>query len=88
VLYIILLLILAVLLFGSSAVIGFLGYFLGFVAAAVALFVLNATYNLDPVVTLAIGIIGFFVLCGVIIAIAKVIQPWELEWMKRSHRDH
>lgn len=83
-LYIILLLILAVLLFGSGAVIGFLGYVLGFIVAAIALFWLSITYQIDPVVAIMIGIVGFFALCGLVMLIASLIEPWELERMKRK----
>lgn len=76
-LYIILLLILAVLLFGSGVVIGFLGYVLGFIVAAIALFWLSVTYQIDAVIAILFGIVGFFALCGLVILLAKLIEPWE-----------
>jgi hypothetical protein len=86
VLYIILLLILAVLLFGASAVIGVLGYVLGFIAAAVALIYASATFELDPLAVAAVGLVGFFALCGLVMLIAKLTESWELERMKRQSR--
>lgn len=83
-LYIILLLILAVLLFGSGAVIGFLGYVLGFIVAVIALIWISVTFQIDPVVAIMIGVIGFFALCGLVMLIAKLVEPWELERMKRK----
>lgn len=83
-LYIILLLILAVLLFGSGAVIGFLGYALGFIVAAIALIWISVNYQIDPVVAITIGIVGFFSLCGLVMLVAKLLEPWELERMKRK----
>ena len=46
-LYIILLLILAVLLFGSSVVLGALGWALGFIVAAIALFWAGVTFGIS-----------------------------------------
>lgn len=76
-LYIILLLILAVLLFGSGAVIGAIGYALGFIAAAIALFWFSTTYQIDPILAILIGIVGFFALCGIAMLLAKTLEPWE-----------
>jgi len=76
-LYVILLLILTVLLFGSSAVIGFFGYVLGFAAALAALVYAKVTFNLDPGLTIGLAVIGFFVLCGAIMIIARILEPFE-----------
>lgn len=76
-LYVILLLILAVLLFGSSALIGFFGYVLGFVAAVAALAYAHTIYELDPVATMILAFVGFFALCGLIMVIAKILEPLE-----------
>ena len=83
-LYIILLLILAVLLFGSGAVIGFLGYVLGFIVAAIALFWLSVTYQIDPVIAIMIGVVGFFALCGLLILILKLIEPWDQKRLEEA----
>lgn len=84
-LYIILLLVLAVLLFGASAVIGALGYVLGFIAAAVALVYASTTFDLDPLAVAAIGLVGFFALCGLVMLIAKLCESWEVQRMNRQN---
>ena len=59
-------LILAVLLFGSSAVLGILGTIAGFIALAIALFLAIAAFNVYPtaaisiVIVIAAGIAGLF----------------------------
>lgn len=63
--YIILLLILAALLFGSSAVIGFLGLFLGFIVAAIAVLWASIAFGLEPWVILLGG-------AGVLIALIPI----------------
>lgn len=65
-LYIILLLILAVLLFGSGAVIGFLGYVLGFIVAVIALFMASVMFGLDAgTIMLIVGAaFGAFLIFG------------------------
>lgn len=83
-LYTILLLILAVLLFGASAVIGALGYILGFIVAAVALVSAAVTFELAPIYVLMFGVVGFFALCGLVMVVAKLVETWELERMKRN----
>lgn len=55
-LYIILLLILAAILFGSSAVIGFLGWVLGLVVVAIALIWAGIAYDLPSEIWVFIGI--------------------------------
>lgn len=82
-LYTVLLLILAVLLFGASAVIGALGYILGFIVAAVALVSAAVTFELAPIYVLMFGAVGFFALCGLVMLIAKLSEAWEIQRMKR-----
>lgn len=76
-LYVILLLILAVLLFGSSAVIGAAGMVLGFIAAAVALIWASIAFHVEPFVVLVIGVAGFFSLLGLMMLVGKLIEPWD-----------
>lgn len=71
-LYVILLLILAVLLFGSSVVLGAMGWILGFAVAVIALAWASITFNLDPLAIGIIAIVGFFALCGLIMLIANM----------------
>lgn len=56
-LYVILLLILAALLLGSSAVIGFLGVALGAIVAAIALFLATATFGIPTEMWVIAGIV-------------------------------
>lgn len=64
-LYIILLLILAVLLFGSSAVIGFMGVILGFIVAVIALVAASVYFAISVEV-------AFMILLGLFFAIIIV----------------
>lgn len=64
----ILLLILAVLLFGSSVVLGGLGYVLGFIAAAIALTYASVTFEITAVEVVLYGVAGFAVLIAVFYA--------------------
>lgn len=58
--YILLMLILAVLLFGASAVIGFLGIVLGFIVAAIALLWASVAFGVEPWVFI-LGGAGFVI---------------------------
>lgn len=85
-LYVILLLILAVLLFGSSAVLGVLGIVLGFIAAFIALTMLGVLYSLTPSYLILIGIAGLAVLVGGFFLFAWIIQPYEIAKMNAQMR--
>lgn len=76
-LYVILLLILAVLLFGSSAVLGAIGFVLGLIVAIIALVWLSMLLGITPVTMLVIGVVGLFGLCGLVLLVCKLIEPWE-----------
>ncbi len=78
-LYVILLLILAVLLFGSSAVLGAIGRVLGLIVALVALVWLSVALGINMITVLIVGFFGFLVLCGLVVLSAKMIQPWEVK---------
>jgi hypothetical protein len=67
-LYVILLLILAVLLFGSSVVIGAFGRVLGFIAFSVALATAAMTFDIDP----ANLVIGILVIIAVVAGAAQL----------------
>ena len=79
-LYVILLLILAVLLFGSSVVLRGIGIVLGSIVAFIALVWFFFVTGLNPIAVLFFGLIGFFALCGLVILVAKIIEPYETRW--------
>lgn len=83
---IILLLILAVLLFGSSALIGATGYALGVGAAAVALIVAASLFKMSAIAILAAGILGSVCLLALIWLIAAIIQPYEIALMEKRRK--
>jgi hypothetical protein len=72
--WIVLLLILAALLFGSSAIFGAIGVVLGFIAAASALGVASFTFQLEPGAIMILGVLGFFIIVGLVIVITAVRQ--------------
>lgn len=78
----ILLLILVVLLFGSSAVLGMLGWILGFVVAAGALIYASITFDMAPGEVLLYGIGGFIVLIGCFFLVAHIIDLFNPELQK------
>lgn len=77
-LYIILLLILAVLLFGSGAVIGFLGYVLGFIVAVIALFIAGVTFDI-PTEAWVVG--------GVVLVAAIGVAHYALESRRKAEEE-
>lgn len=83
-LYIILLLILAVLLFGSSAVLGAIGWVFGLGAGIVALVLIKDRFGLDPGVVIIGGIAGLAALFGLLMLVLKMIEPWEIERMRKA----
>lgn len=72
--WIVLLLILAALLFGLSAIFGAIGVVLGFVAAASALAVASFTFELEPGAIMILGVFGFFVIIGLVVLISAIRQ--------------
>jgi hypothetical protein len=83
-LYIILLLILAVLLFGSSAVLGAIGWVFGIVAGIIALVLIKDRFGLDPEVVIFGGIAGLAALFGLLMLILKLIEPWEMKRIEQK----
>ena len=84
-LYIILLMILAVLLFGSSAVLGVLGKVLGFLASAMAFGIIVATFSLASWQIIFIAAVSVLIPFGGIFIYAWILKPYERDVLK--HRN-
>lgn len=82
-LYVILLLILAVLLFGSSAVLGAIGYVLGIVAFLIAALVVGFTFQINPFVVMFGSVAGLIGLLFAVVIILKLIEPLFRPWEPR-----
>ncbi len=82
--YLILFLILAVLLFGSSAVLGALGMVLGFIVAFVALVYASITFDLEPIQIIGYAVVGVLALIPVGYLLLLVIDYFDPN--AREHR--
>lgn len=78
------LLILAVLLFGSSAVLGAIGWVLGSIVFVIAMVWLSSITGMDPILIVILGVVGFFGLLGLVMLVAKLVEPWETERLNRK----
>lgn len=72
--WVVLLLILAALLFGLSAIFGAIGVVLGFIAAAGALAVASFIFELGPGTIMILGVFGFFIIIGLVLVITAIRQ--------------
>ncbi len=68
------LLVVAASLFGLSAIFGAIGIVLGFIAAASALAVASVTFQLASGTIMILGVLGFFVIIGLVVVIAAIRQ--------------
>lgn len=72
--WIVLLLIVAILLFGLSTILGATGIVLGFISAAGALAVASVMFEMGAGEIMILGVLGFVAIVGVIVAINAVTQ--------------
>ena len=79
-------LIAAVLLFGSSAVLGALGAVLGFIAACIALAAASAVFNIDPGY-IVLGLLALLVILFLVFAPQIKKAEQEAEMLKKFRDD-
>jgi hypothetical protein len=73
----IVLIILAVLLFGASAVIGVAGWILGFVVASTATAWASIVLGVPPIVAIGMASAGFFAMVGLLWVVGYALQSWQ-----------
>jgi hypothetical protein len=77
-----LLLIISVLLFGSTAVLGMAGFLIGLIVVIAGLVFIEASFSLPPGTMASLLFWGFFVLCG-----ALLVWYWLDPELRRSYHE-
>ncbi len=67
-------LIAAILLFGSSAVLGAIGAVLGFIAFVIGLGLLSMALHVAPIMALMLGVIGLATIFGIFVMVAEFLE--------------